>query len=191
MFIAMSRNLEYVRIGELLVADGYLTKKQMNEALGWQKQTNARFGEVLVELGFVREEQVIDAIARQFDHVVVDLNAEKVDPDAAGLIDFEFATKHLCLPLEVTDITVLLAISDPLDCEAVDWITTKTRKRVSTVLSTPTQLRRAINSVYVLGKNKTARVRKAARRKDFDALFEMLDAQLPASQEKRVTKGAA
>lgn len=187
----MSSKLGYLRIGELLVNDGFLTEQQLNEALTWQKRTKARFGEVLTELGFVREEQVTEAIARQFDHVVVHLDTEKVSPEAAALIDFEFASKHLCIPLEVTDNTVLIAISDPLDLDAMDWIASRTRKNVKTVLSTPSQLRRAINAIYVLCRNKTSRPRRTAKRKDFDALFDMFETQQPAQQASKINKGAA
>ncbi|MBX3118404.1 MAG: hypothetical protein KF784_05010 [Fimbriimonadaceae bacterium] len=187
----MSSKLEYQRIGELLVADGFLTKGQLEKALKWQQRTRARFGEVLTELGFVREEQVAEAIARQFHHAVVDLSSEEVSPEAASLIDYEFATEHQCLALNVDDSRVLMAVSDPLDLEALDWVANKTRKKVQAVLATPTQLRRAIQAIYVRGKSKTERARKTGKRRDFDALHEMLDNQAPTQAPSRVEKGAA
>ncbi len=187
----MVSKLAYLRIGELLVADGVLTEEQLNEALTWQKKTKSRFGEVLTELGFVREDQVTEAIARQFDHDVVKLESTQIDTTAANIVDFEFASKHLCLPLSETDTRITLAVADPLELEAIDWIASRTRKHVTTVLATPTQLRRAINSVYVLGKAKASKPRRTAKRKDFDALFDMIETQMPAQQATRVSKGAA
>lgn len=50
------------RLGELLVTDGYITKKQLKEALAEQE---LRMGEVLVEAGRVDPEQLKKALVRQ------------------------------------------------------------------------------------------------------------------------------
>lgn len=50
------------RLGELLVTDGYITKKQLKDALAEQE---LRMGEVLVEAGRVAREQLREALALQ------------------------------------------------------------------------------------------------------------------------------
>ncbi|MFH1124243.1 MAG: zinc ribbon domain-containing protein [Pseudomonadota bacterium] len=50
------------RLGELLVTDGYITKRQLKEALGEQE---LRMGEVLIDAGRVTRQQLKEALARQ------------------------------------------------------------------------------------------------------------------------------
>lgn len=52
-----------LRLGELLVAAGYLTREQLDEALGRQLNTDAKLGQVLVDGGFV-EAKVITRFIR-------------------------------------------------------------------------------------------------------------------------------
>lgn len=58
-----------LRIGRLLVEQGYLTEAQLEQALALQAVTDrsSRIGDVLVALGFVTREQIGQAVAGQFE----------------------------------------------------------------------------------------------------------------------------
>ena len=57
-----------IRIGDLLVQNGYITDDQLKEALGIQKQSGGkRIGQVLIEIGYVTEEQMLSALANRLD----------------------------------------------------------------------------------------------------------------------------
>lgn len=47
-----------VRLGELLVAGGHITREQLGDALAKQKVTRKKIGEVLVEAGYARASQI-------------------------------------------------------------------------------------------------------------------------------------
>lgn len=54
-----------LRLGELLVATGQITRQQLEQALSRQKQTGGRLGEVLVSEGFARKQQINHAVRLQ------------------------------------------------------------------------------------------------------------------------------
>lgn len=55
-------------IGPMLVDRGKLTFAQAEQVVHLQKQTGARFGEAAVQLGLVGEEEVLLALAEQYDY---------------------------------------------------------------------------------------------------------------------------
>lgn len=54
-----------LRLGELLVATGYITREQLEKSLARQSQTGKRLGEVLVSEGFARKSQVNHGMSLQ------------------------------------------------------------------------------------------------------------------------------
>jgi hypothetical protein len=58
-----------LRIGQLLVAQGYVTEEQIERALGLQavNPESARIGDVLVDVGYVTRAQIQDAVNAQLE----------------------------------------------------------------------------------------------------------------------------
>jgi hypothetical protein len=182
----MGATTAYQRIGDLLVAEGLLTEEQMREALVWKTKTKKRFGEVLTELGFVLEEHVTLALAKQFDHPVVDLTEIVPQPEALAAINQAFAMQHLCLPLKVDSLSFTVVITDPLDVNTIDLLANTLRRRVDICLATPSSLRRAINKAYL--STTAGRLRKRTTRvpKDRALLLSILDGEVkPKATRKR------
>lgn len=164
----------YHRIGELLVAEGHLTPSQLEEALVWRTRTKQRFGEVLTELGFVLEEHVIGALAKQFDHPVIDLQSTVPDPEAVKLVDAAFAIGHVCLPISIGPAGLKVAISDPLDIHTIDMLASMTRMRIDVALATPSAIKRSVNKAYAAKSARTRKPRPIKRQADRDSLLDLL-----------------
>lgn len=54
-----------LRLGELLVATGHITREQLNNALSQQTLTNKKLGDVLVESGYIRPHRIKKGIRLQ------------------------------------------------------------------------------------------------------------------------------
>lgn len=175
-------NTAYLRIGELLVAEGHLTRTQLEEALQWRTRTKARFGEVLTELGFVREDQVISALAKQFDHPYVELDGFVPEPEALRVVDSTFAAKAPCLPMKFEYGSLWVAISDPLDIETIDALAAMARTKIEIHLATPSSIKRAVNRAYAFKKVRTAKRRPTKRQKDRDELLQLLSTVKPLKE---------
>lgn len=56
--------MKNIRIGDILVGDGYITEGQLQEALAYQKvDKSKRLGAILVDYGYVTESQLLGALA--------------------------------------------------------------------------------------------------------------------------------
>jgi adenylate cyclase len=60
------RGRTHIRLGEVLVQEGLLTKRQLKQALQQQKKVRKSLGDTVVELGLATEQQIIDAFNRRY-----------------------------------------------------------------------------------------------------------------------------
>src|SRR5258708_2573796 len=74
-----------VRIGDMLVAQGQITKDQLTQALLLQAGTGGRLGEVLVGMGALGERDFLVTLAAQLQIPLVDLRTATPEPDALAL----------------------------------------------------------------------------------------------------------
>ena len=64
----------YKRLGELLIANEYITPEQLNRALEIQKKTpGKKIGEILVEQGYTTQRRVYKMLERQLGVAFIDL----------------------------------------------------------------------------------------------------------------------
>jgi cellulose synthase/poly-beta-1,6-N-acetylglucosamine synthase-like glycosyltransferase len=105
-----------MRIGELLVSKGLITREHLEEALEYQKRYGGRLGWILASLGYVRRLDLFKTLAEHLGLEFLD-NLE----DAKKLIDYKFLTNfdpyelagYETIPARQTDKEVILLTSDP------------------------------------------------------------------------------
>ena len=59
--------MAYKRIGDMLVAGGYLTEEKLKTGLAESRRTGKKLGETLVEMGFIRQSDLINVLENQLD----------------------------------------------------------------------------------------------------------------------------
>src|SRR5579862_4809610 len=107
-----------LRIGELLVHSGVITREQLEIALRHQSTTSLSIpiGKVLVQKGFATSGQVVRALATLVGCPFVDLEPGLVREEALRTLPFPFMEQHNVLPLNVAQgwLTVALEqFNDP------------------------------------------------------------------------------
>ena len=137
-----------VRLGDLLVREGLITRDQLDQALVEQKNTGMRLGYCLVKLGFVQELEITKALARQYKMPAVDLSRFEVDPKIIKLVPADVAVKHMVLPLKREGRTLTVAVADPTNHAVVDDLKFITRYDVFPVIAGEYTLRTAIERYY-------------------------------------------
>src|SRR5438445_13421659 len=96
------RGLASLRIGEILLAHGAVTREKLEEALASQGERGGRLGEVLVSLKACSEEQVLKALAAQLElPYQVRLAPEEISPELAKLVPINFAKQAQLIPLRL------------------------------------------------------------------------------------------
>jgi len=152
-------SLAMPRLGDILVQQGAITSEQLREALEAQASTGRRIGTTLMENGWATEEQVTEARAVQMEVGYADLTRTVPDPFAIVLVPAETAQRYLLLPLSMEDGVsngpgrITLAMVDPWDVEAIDFIQRETRRRVEPLLSSESGLRAALDRAYQNSRN--------------------------------------
>ena len=111
-----------VRIGDLLIAKGLVSRKQLNIALIQQRVTGAILGDTLISLGFVTSREFAQTIAQQFGIEYLDLRDFTISEEALRLIPKETAQKSAFIPLEMKDGTLSIGVTNPSNIVAVDTV---------------------------------------------------------------------
>ena len=138
-----------VRIGELALAAGVLTPRQLDAARVQQKQGGGRLGAVLVSLGYVTEQQVTDLVARQYGLPAVnDLDSLEVRPKVLALVPREHCVSHCVLPLARHGAALQMAMADPTNVFAMDPIQFRTGLKVKPLVAAESAITRALQRLY-------------------------------------------
>ena len=139
------------KIGELLVDAGLITQEQLDIALGEGRQKGKRLGNLLVEKGFATELDIAETIAYQLNIPYIDLHTAVIEPEAIKLVPEKLARKHIIIPLYTEKRNILrIAMTDPLNMEALDDIRFSTNHQCSPMVATTTDILTAINTHYHL-----------------------------------------
>ena len=109
-------------LGDLLIRDGLITPDQLKEALAEQTRTHERLGEILHRLGYITESDLLDVLARQLNHRRYDPARDAVETSVLDMVPLEFARRHNLLPLRRNGKSLIVAMNDPLDVEAIDHL---------------------------------------------------------------------
>src|SRR5215208_5390243 len=137
-----------LRIGDLLIREGLITKEQLDQALLEQKQNGTRIGYNLVKLGFVPEIELTKTLAKQYKMPAVDLSKFEVDPKVAKLIPGEMALKNLVLPLKRDGRTLTVAMADPTNMGVVEDMKFITRYDIFPVIAGEFTIRNVLEKIF-------------------------------------------
>lgn len=110
-----------VPMGEILTIAGLITARQLENALGYQKKGRKQpLGRLLVDLGYTGEDAIAQALAAQLSLPYVVLAREYVREGALALVPAPMARRHTCFPLTFNEVTLTVAMANPLDLIALD-----------------------------------------------------------------------
>ncbi len=147
--VLASKALRGRPIGQILVKQGLLTEAQLEEALGQQREKGGRLGEVLVGMRFVQEEQLLRALALQFDlQYLESIPSEQIDLALIANVPINFSKTALALPLFREGDLVVAAIADPTNASATDHLSNLLGAGVEPRLASEAAIIDAINSAY-------------------------------------------
>ncbi len=142
-------NMKNIRIGEVLVSQGYLTEEQLEQALAYQRQApGKRLGELLVELGLVTEQQKLQALAARLSMSLIRIDAYPVNVEAVRKIPRQLAEKYSLLALDFHDGQLSVAVNDPLNFFAIEEVRQIVKLPIQLVLAEAEQIRKAQDYYY-------------------------------------------
>ncbi len=102
------------KIGEIAVALGYLTEKQVDNILSKKKITGRMLGQLFMDEGLLDDEQIATIIAEQFSCRYAPLQS-LTDPEVFKLLEIDFMVKNRIIPFQLSGSMLEMAVSDPMD----------------------------------------------------------------------------
>jgi len=136
------------QLGELLIERGVLNQRQLDKALTVQKEKGGLIGEILVELGFANEEDIAQALTAQYGFPYLPLGNYEINPEIANIVPIRVARQYLLIPIDKIGNNLTLAMSNPLNAQAIEDIELLSGCSVQTFVSTASDIKRAIEKYY-------------------------------------------
>lgn len=144
----MAKRINTKQLGELLLEKGIIDKNQLEYALEVQKEKGGLIGQVLVDLGYTNEEAIAQAITAQYGFPYLPLENYEIDPDIIKIIPKNVALQYCLIPVDKIDNNLTIAMSNPLNSQAIEDIEVLSGLYVQVFVSTASDIKRAIEKYY-------------------------------------------
>lgn len=136
------------QLGELLIECGVIQQQHLEKALAVQKTKGGLIGEILVDLGFVKEENIAHALTTQYGFPYLPLNNYEINNEIIDVVPVRVARQYILLPVDKIGNNITLAMSNPLNIQAIEDVELLTGCNVQTFVSTSTDIKNAIQKYY-------------------------------------------
>ncbi len=136
------------KLGEMLVEAELLTEEQLKQAVIDHKRNNMKLGQFLVREGIVSGSQIADLISRQLRIEKYYPDRYPIDMSLAEVLPLEMAQKYQVVPIAKTNYLLTLAMTDPMDINALDAIEVYTNMEVEAVICTYQEWNHLLSSFY-------------------------------------------
>jgi len=136
------------RLGQILVKQGILDEDKLERALEEHSATGKKLGDVLTDLKLATSEQVTEAIALQHGLQYLRLSEYEIDPEIIQSISEEVARKYRIIPVDRTNNTLTVALSDPANIFLLDDIKLRTNMEIVPLISLQDDIDTAIEKYY-------------------------------------------
>ncbi len=137
-------------LADILVAQGVLSQEKAQQVKMAEVQTGRPQEDILTNRNLVDEEQLVKAKALFYNIPYVDLKNVPISPAALGVLTQEIARKFNVFPIaidpEKKELT--LAMAEPMDLAAIEYIEQKTSYRVKPQAAIPSLVAEFIASRF-------------------------------------------
>lgn len=118
------------KLGEILQDAGLVSEEQIQKALRIKRETGKRIGKIFVEMEWVSEMDICQTLSRQLGIPMVNLKNKKIDQKVLALVPAKLCYKRRLVPLLVKDRSLVIAMNNPIDYEAMDEVSFASGHRV-------------------------------------------------------------
>ncbi len=174
-----------MRLGDLLIAAGAISKEDLDEALRLQKGTGQRLGDVLIDNHIITEHQLIEALQMQLGVDFIDLTAVSIPVELAKFVPRAIAKKYDVVPVKLVKDELYVAMSDPLNFLAQEEIKASSHKQVVPMIATHSAVEQAIATLY--GSEGTARAIEDMKREAGTSANDIVPVQMAQAADAEAT----
>lgn len=142
---------ERKRLGELLIEAGALTEDQLQTALSGQKKSGMKLGQYLIQSGILKENIIIDSVSRQLRIERYTPAKHPYEDRIDTFLSEELAQRHRLVPLSKRGHLLLIAMTDPMDINALDAVEIATNFEVEPVICSENDFELLFSAIYGRG----------------------------------------
>ena len=139
------------QLGELLIERGVINHDQLSLAREYQEKNGGLLGEILVEMKFATEKDIAQALTCQYGFPYLPLANYEIDPEVINSVPENVCRKFCLIPIDKIGKSSTLAMSNPLNFQAMEDVELLTGCSVQTFVSTTTEIKQSINKYYSKG----------------------------------------
>ncbi|EDQ00297.1 GspE/PulE family protein [Shewanella benthica] len=138
-----------MRLGDLLVQEQIIGEAQLLEALAEQRSSGKKLGRTLIDLNAITEEQLLRFLSQQLNIPFIDISKRSISNEVVTLLPEVQARRYRALVVEDNGDSVLVAMSDPADLQAMDNLEVQLLpKLLKIAVVTECQLLDAFDNLY-------------------------------------------
>jgi type IV pilus assembly protein PilB len=144
------------RLKSFMISEQLLSEQQIAESLEIQKKSGARIVDIFLDKGFVEDDRLTEFFAKHYQLPIMDLTNISFNQETVGLIPAAIAAKHKVIPVGKRGETLVVAVYDPTNIQAIDDIRFETRLKVKLVLAAPSGINAIVQKFYGMEMTKLA-----------------------------------
>ncbi|MCC7470850.1 type II/IV secretion system protein [Candidatus Nomurabacteria bacterium] len=142
--MAMQRHLTRPSLSDVLVREGILTRRTVDQVVVRLGGSTAALGQTLVEDGTISEAQLAQALAAQFGLPYDQLTGFRVDSEFYHTISVKLMRRHPFVPVKDEAGVLTIAISDPQNLLALDELEILLNRPLHYVVSSRSAIQAAL-----------------------------------------------
>ena len=136
------------KIGQILVEEKLLTEEQVQQALIESKNFGLPLGSTLVKLGYITIKQLKDALAAQMQINMAQEDQLASLPDAITCLSDDFVLEHKVIPLSYNSKTLTVGMVNPKDTDTINQIIGMTGLKPAILMVTSIEYERYVEQYY-------------------------------------------
>jgi type IV pilus assembly protein PilB len=135
------------RIADVLVEDGLLTPKQVDELLDQQKKGGTRLLKLILEKAYVSEQDMAVSMGRVLNTPPINLSRITISSEVAELLPSEVMHNYKVVPVSRLENKLFIAMADPLNVLAVDDVRRITHLEVAPLIASERAITEKLNQL--------------------------------------------
>ncbi len=153
--ISKVKSPETKKLGEILIEENLINEEQLQIALAESKAQGIPLGSILVKMGFVTIKDLKEALGAQMGLKYATAEQLKALPTAISILPEDFVKINKVIPLSMTDKSLVVGMVNPNDIKVINEIVYQTGLKPTVMLVTHVEFENFINTYYNMDKTDT------------------------------------
>jgi len=136
------------RIGEILIEEGLINENQLQIGLAESKAQGIPIGSILVKMGFITVRDLKEALGAQMGLKYATTEQLKALPTAISIFPEDFVKINKVIPLSMTEKSLVVGMVNPSDSKVINEIVYQTGLKPTVMLVTHVEFENFVSTYY-------------------------------------------